>query len=57
MGGGEFLLVRRDAFLVLVQVLERGQCFVTVLLKGLELQETSCHHVEAGAVETVNPTP
>ncbi|KAJ1494076.1 hypothetical protein T484DRAFT_1766571 [Baffinella frigidus] len=53
VGGGEFLLVRRDAFMVLVQVLERGQCFVTLLLKGLELQETSCHHVEAGAVETV----
>jgi len=37
----------------MVQVLERGCGFTQVLCKGLELQETSCHHVEAGAVEEI----
>lgn len=43
----------RDALLVMVQVLERGCGFTQVLCKGLELQETSCHHVEAATVEEI----
>lgn len=51
--GGEIFLLRRDALLVMVQVLERGCGWVQLLCKGLELQETSCHHVEAGTVEDI----
>jgi len=51
--GGEIFLLRRDALLVMVQVLERGCGWVQLLCKGLELQETSCHHVEAGTVEEI----
>ena len=45
--------VCRDALLVMVQVLECGCGWAQLLCKGLELQETSCHHVEAGTVEEV----
>lgn len=34
-----------------VQVLERGFGFYTLSIKGMELQETSCHTVEAGELE------
>ena len=51
--GGEIFLLRRDALLVMVQVLERGCGWAQVLCKGLELQETSCHHLEAGTVEEI----
>ena len=51
--GGEIFLLRRDSLLVMVQVLERGCGWVQLLCKGLELQETSCHHVEAGTVEEI----
>lgn len=36
-----------------MQVLEAGRGYAVVSIKGMELQETSCHHVEAGAVEEV----
>jgi hypothetical protein len=36
--GGEMFLLRRDALLVLIQVLERGCGWATLLCKGLELQ-------------------
>lgn len=51
--GGEIFLLRRDALLLMVQVLERGCGWTQLLCKGLELQETSCHHVEAGTVEEI----
>ena len=53
MRGGEIFLLRRDALLLMVQVLERGCGWTQLLCKGLELQETSCHHVEAGTVEEI----
>ena len=51
--GGEIFLLRRDSLLLMVQVLERGCGWAHLLCKGLELQETSCHHQEAAAVEQV----
>jgi len=54
--GGEIFLLRRDALLVMVQVLERGCGWAQLLCKGLELQETSCHHLEAGTVEDIMDT-
>jgi len=50
-GGDELLLVRREGMILFVQLLEQGRDYVHFVFKGLEFQETSCHHVEAGAVE------
>merc|ERR1711871_1090601 len=44
---GAVYLLRQDKFLVWMQVLEVSQCSYSVELKGLELQETSCHNLEA----------
>lgn len=34
-------------------VLERGYAYCTINIKGLELQETSCHTIEAGRIEDI----
>ena len=34
-------------------VLERGYAYCAVSIKGLELQETSCHTIEAGRIEDI----
>lgn len=44
---GSFLLGRLGELLLVVQVLESGWGFHRVAVKGLELQETSCHALEA----------
>jgi len=50
---GNHFLVRFQDRLIWVHVLECGYKFVTLVLKGLELQETSCHSVEATRVDDV----
>ena len=44
-------MARFDDRLIWIQVLESGFNFVRIQLKGLELQETSCHAVEATAID------
>ena len=50
---GDHYLVRFQDRLIWVHVLESGYKFYTLVLKGLELQETSCHTVEATRVDDV----
>ena len=45
---GKFYLLRIEKYLATLQVLERGNDFVVLALRGLEVQETtSCHSHEA----------
>mmetsp|Transcript_28732 Transcript_28732/g.46522 ORF Transcript_28732/g.46522 Transcript_28732/m.46522 type:complete len:1392 (-) Transcript_28732:795-4970(-) len=53
MSPGDMFLMRQEAMLLWVQVLERGLSHAYVNVKGLELQETSCHHIEAGVVSSI----
>eukprot|EP00003_Mantamonas_plastica_P002454 TRINITY_DN11863_c0_g1_i1.p1 TRINITY_DN11863_c0_g1~~TRINITY_DN11863_c0_g1_i1.p1 ORF type:complete len:497 (-),score=138.81 TRINITY_DN11863_c0_g1_i1:27-1517(-) len=50
---GMSVLLRHQSRILWVQVLERGFTTFTVLVKGLELQETSCHAVEATRIDDV----
>lgn len=50
---GDHFLARFQDRLIWAHVLESGYKFVTLVLKGLELQETSCHTVEATSVDDV----
>ena len=51
VSAGDHLLLRFQNRFVWVHVLETGFQHVVVALKGLELQETSCHTLEANVVE------
>ena len=48
---GDFLLARFDDRLIWIQIIESGFNFVRIQVKGLELQETSCHAAEATAID------
>lgn len=48
---GSFLLGRYDDRLILIQLIDSGFNYAKVQIKGLELQETSCHAVEATAID------
>ena len=50
---GDHCLVRFQNKLVWIQVLERAHRYVVACVKGLELQETSCHTVEAARVDDI----
>lgn len=50
---GTQLLLRFDNRLALVSVLEAGRGFRSVNIRGLELQETSCHSEEATRIDAV----
>ncbi|XP_064623432.1 pecanex-like protein 4 [Lineus longissimus] len=50
---GSHYLVRYQDRLVWVVVLERGYSYCTINIKGLELQETSCHTVEAARIDDI----
>lgn len=50
---GNHYLVRFQDRLVWVMVLERGASYCTINIKGLELQETSCHTVEAARIDDI----
>lgn len=49
----DFLLVRYQDRFIIIQVLERGYKYCIVIARGLELQETSCHTVEAAMVDDI----
>ncbi|KAK7104932.1 pecanex-like protein 4 [Littorina saxatilis] len=53
---GNHYLVRYQDRLVWVVVLERGNAYVTLGIKGLELQETSCHTAEAARLDDIFET-
>ena len=48
---GTYLLVRFQDRLMFVSLIEEGYGYVTIQVKGLELQETSCHTTEANRVD------
>ena len=50
---GSFLLLRFQDRMAWLQVLECGYGFITISLKGMELQETSCHTVEAARLDDI----
>lgn len=50
---GNHYLVRFQDRLVWVVVLERGNAYCTLSIKGLELQETSCHTAEAARLDEI----
>ena len=50
---GAHYLVRYQDRLIWVQVLERGYLYTSISIKGLELQETSCHTVEAARIDDI----
>lgn len=49
---GSCILARHQNRLVLLRVIEAGYLFRCVEAKGLELQETSCHSLEAATVSS-----
>ncbi|XP_047735688.1 pecanex-like protein 4 [Hyalella azteca] len=53
LDAGDQLLLRFEDRLVWIQVLEIGFGHVYFSVKGLELQETSCHTVEASKVDSI----
>ncbi|XP_061168054.1 pecanex-like protein 4 [Saccostrea echinata] len=50
---GNHYLVRYQDRLVWIMILERGAGYCTVSIKGLELQETSCHTAEAARLDDI----
>lgn len=48
---GEHFILRYQDRLVWVHVVESGYRFIAVVIKGLEMQETSCHTLEAARVD------
>ncbi|XP_074662137.1 pecanex-like protein 4 [Tubulanus polymorphus] len=50
---GSHYLIRYQDRLAWILVLERGYNYCTINIKGLELQETSCHTVEAARVDDI----
>lgn len=48
-----FFLLRHEDRIVWVQILEKGNGYFTFSLKGMELQETSCHSLEATRIDDV----
>ena len=62
--GGDQILFRFQDRIMWTSILEVGSTFFTVTFQGLELQETSCHTVEAAKLDTlfessslINPFP
>ena len=47
---GEFYLMRCQDRTVIASVLEHGHCFFSLHLRGLEIEETSCHTIEASKI-------
>jgi hypothetical protein len=43
----------RAFYMLFVKVLEKGNAYLTLNLKGLELQETSCHSLEATRIDNI----
>ena len=50
---GTYLLLRFEDRLCVVTFLEHGYGHCTLAIKGLELQETSCHSIEATRIDSI----
>ncbi|TRY77474.1 hypothetical protein TCAL_12639 [Tigriopus californicus] len=50
---GSYLIVRHEDRLVWIQVLEKGNNYFYYGAKGMELQETSCHSLEATRLDDI----
>lgn len=50
---GNHYLLRFQDRLVWTVILERGSAYCTINIKGLELQETSCHTAEAARIDDI----
>lgn len=50
---GDFFLLRQEPYLLTLQVLERGARYAVISVKGLEMQTTSCHTVEANSIDRI----
>ena len=50
---GDFYLARFQDRIIWISVLEHGFMYKNIVVKGLELQETSCHTAEAESVDEV----
>ena len=50
---GTFLLLRFEDRLITVSFLEHGYGHCSLVIKGLELQETSCHSIEATKIDNI----
>ncbi len=48
-----YLLARHEDKIVWVEIVERGHRFIRYDVKGLELQETSCHNTEATELDSL----
>lgn len=53
MQPGDFYLLRYQDRILIVSILERGHRFFTTNFRGLEMQETSCHTIEAAKIDDV----
>jgi hypothetical protein len=53
---GNFLLVRHEDRLAYIQIMEKGNGYMIYSAKGLELQETSCHSLEATRFKSLENT-
>ena len=49
----DYLVVRYQDRLIVLHILEKGYRYCTLIARGLELQETSCHTVEAARVDDI----
>lgn len=50
---GDFYLLRHQDRTLIVSVLECGHRFLTINIRGLEIEETSCHTVEAAKIDDI----
>lgn len=50
---GDFYLLRYQDRILIVSILEHGHRFFTTNFRGLEMQETSCHTIEAAKIDDV----
>ena len=50
---GEVLLARFQDRLILINVIESGYGYWSIAIQGLELQETSCHSIEATQIDNI----
>ncbi|XP_067119884.1 pecanex-like protein 4 [Centruroides vittatus] len=53
INNGDFFLARFQDRLLWIHILERGFNYCKTSIKGLELQETSCHTLEASQVDEI----
>lgn len=50
---GDIFLLRHDPFIMWVEIIEKGLGYCILVVKGMELQTTSCHAVEATNLDGV----